>query len=556
MFLVIAQSAISQTNFITTWQTSAANESITIPTTGSDYNYDVDWENDGTFDDIGVTGNATHSYITAGTYTVAIRGAFPQIYFNYAGDRKKIQSVEQWGTIAWRSMKNAFFGCERLVINATDLPDLSNVTDMTYMFYGCEVLNQDIGNWDVSNVTDMPYMFAKCTVFNQDIGGWDVSKVTDMSNMFYECTAFNQNIGNWDVGNVILMKSIFSSAKAFNKDIGSWDVSKVTDMAGMFSFCLDFNQNIGSWDVSNVNKMTAMFNWCKSFNGDIGAWNVSKVPNMGNMFFNAIAFNQDIGNWDVSNVTDMQFMFNLATAFNQDIGSWDVSNVSNMRNMFNKCYAFNQDIGNWNVGNVTNMREMFAFANTFNQNIGSWDVSKAVNMYYMLAGTTSFDQNLGSWNVSKVTDMGKMFNGSKLSTTNYDALLIGWNSLPSLRNNVPFDAGNSTYCNGASAKTGLATSHNWYITDDGLDCTGLSTENFDADTILVYPNPSSGKVFLKYNKAANLRIFNMLGKEVYKTILKTGLETQELNLSKLQSGVYFLKISDKNKVFSERLVLE
>ena len=32
--------------------------------------------------------------------------------------------------------------------------------------------NQDIGNWDVSNVTDMSYMFwSSQRSFNQDIGG-------------------------------------------------------------------------------------------------------------------------------------------------------------------------------------------------------------------------------------------------------------------------------------------------------------------------------------------------------------------------------------------------
>lgn len=81
--------AYTTDEFVTVWQTdntgTSNSTSITIPTYGLGYNYDVDWTCDGTFDDIGVTGNITHDYGTAGTYNVCIRGTFPQIYFNNAG---------------------------------------------------------------------------------------------------------------------------------------------------------------------------------------------------------------------------------------------------------------------------------------------------------------------------------------------------------------------------------------------------------------------------------------------------------------------------------------
>ena len=47
--------------------------------------------------------------------------------------------------------------------------------------------------------------------------------------------------------------------------------------------------------------------------------------------------------------------------------------------------------------------------------------------------------------LSSVTTMEDMLTGATLSTLNYDALLTGWASLPTLQSDVVFDAGDSIY---------------------------------------------------------------------------------------------------------------
>jgi len=146
--------AMAQNEFITTWETTTADETITIPTEGAGYNYSVDW-GDGTVQ-TGFTGHASHQYASPDLYTVKISGDFPRIYFNNSGDRRKIKTIEQWGNIAWESMAEAFEGCGNLIINATDAPNLSGVTSLEGMFRHTSLSTATgINTWDVSTITNM-----------------------------------------------------------------------------------------------------------------------------------------------------------------------------------------------------------------------------------------------------------------------------------------------------------------------------------------------------------------------------------------------------------------
>jgi len=110
----------------------------------------------------------------------------------------------------------------------------------------------NISDWDVSQVTDMSYLFYQKSQFNGDISSWDVSGVTDMKYMFDFSDNFNQDISSWDVSSVTNMRYMFDNAIIFNQDISSWDVSSVTNMNFMFNEASSFNQDISSWCVTNI----------------------------------------------------------------------------------------------------------------------------------------------------------------------------------------------------------------------------------------------------------------------------------------------------------------
>ena len=303
--------------FITQWRTTTNNESITIPTTGSGYNYNVAW-GDGTTS-TGQTGDASHTYTTPGIHDVSITGAFPRIYFVGRGEtRSKIIAISHWGTNAWPSMRQAFESCTNLNITATDTPVLRHLTVMRSIFYCCEKLNPT---------------GASATAFNN----WHTGLVTDMSGAFQRATTFNRDIGNWNTANVTNMEGMFQEAASFNKDIGNWNTGKVTNMRGMFLQAWAFNQNIGRWNIVSVTMMQDMFWEATSFNQNIGNWNTENLRDLSYMFARATSFNQDIGHWNTSKVYDMDGMFMDATAFNQNLGNWRIVDSVNMRDMFMNC---------------------------------------------------------------------------------------------------------------------------------------------------------------------------------------------------------------------------
>ncbi len=495
LFSIIPKSAFAAGEFITTWKTdnpgTSNSTSITIPTTGAGYNYDVDWDNDGNPDETGITGNVTHDFGATGTYTIRITGTFPRIYFNGGGDRQKILSVDQWGTISWTSMTGAFSGCNNLTITASDSPDMSLVTNTTQAFKDATSLNQNLGSWNMSQVISTVAMFRGATSFNQDLSGWDTGSLVSASQMFYGATAFNQPIGSWDMSNVISTSEMFRGATSFNQPIGSWDMSSVvniyqmffnassfnqdiglwntgmvTAMNQMFSGATVFNQNIGAWDVADVTNFYGMFTSAASFNQDIGGWDTGSATNMGVMFLGASSFNQNISNWDVADVTDFGSMFQGATAFNQPIGSWDIGSTTNISGMFSST-SFNQDISLWDTSNVVYMNTMF-FNTPFNQDISSWNTGNVLYFNNMFWNATLFDQDIGSWNVASAIGMDNMFNGIILSTQNYDAILAGW-SAQLVQPSLVFGGGNSKYCDQVSRDLLTNLPNSWIITDGGLD---------------------------------------------------------------------------------------
>lgn len=241
---------------VSTWKTDNAgtsnNDQITIPTyNGGSYNCVIYW-GDGESDVITAWNDAalTHTFPSAGTYTVKIVGVFIGFRFNNGGDCAKLISfINNGKDFRLGTGGGHFYGCA----NLTTVGNLitTGMTNMSTMFRGCSSLNEDL-NLDTSLVTTFNQMFFLATSFNGSILSFDTSNVTLMGQMFGGCWVFNQPVSHFDTSKVTTFFGMFFNAFAFNQDISGWDIGLVTTMVSMLG---------GATSLSDSNYSNALIAW-------------------------------------------------------------------------------------------------------------------------------------------------------------------------------------------------------------------------------------------------------------------------------------------------------
>ena len=252
--------------FAMTVTTTTANETFTIPCQNvGTFDAGIEW-GDGSVSSISAynDANLTHTYATAGDHLIRIRGSFPSIKFSNGGDKLKVKSVENLGTVGWVIFNEAFWGCRNMTSFTAGTTDTSSVTNMRSMFRDCTSLaSLDVSSFDTSSNTDMHYMFYDCSSLTSlDVSSFDTSLVTAMDSTFRSCT----NLPSLDVS--------------------GFDTSSVTNMNSMFLFCYDLTSiNVSNFDTSSVTNMGRMFRDCRDILSlDLSNFNTSLVNTMGEMF--------------------------------------------------------------------------------------------------------------------------------------------------------------------------------------------------------------------------------------------------------------------------------
>ena len=227
--------------------------------------------------------------------------------------------------------------------------------DSSFFFSNCRIADIQLPKYgiDVSNVTDMTFMFAKSEVADPDVSEWDTAKVTKMVGMFDTARKANPNVKKWNTSSVTDMTSMFYLAKSAKPEVGDWDTSKVTDFSWMFYNALSANPDVSKWNTGSATHLGAMFWGAKSANPDVSRWDTKNVEYLTFMFERANNANPDVSRWDVRKVKHAAAMFQENKTANPDVSKWDLASLEYADAMFKGASAATYiDITNWSIARI------------------------------------------------------------------------------------------------------------------------------------------------------------------------------------------------------------
>jgi hypothetical protein len=85
---------------------------------------------------------------------------------------------------------------------------------------------------------------------------------------------------------------------------------------------------------------------------------------------------------------------------------------------------------------------------------------------------------------------------------------------------------------------------------NGVNSTGLSTEDIDTNSIVVYPNPVKNMLYIVGNSAGyDIEVYSLLGQRVM-----TASNVNEIDVSLFNEGVYLIRVSTENTTTVKRIV--
>ena len=294
------------------------------------------------------------------------------------------------------------------------------------------------------------------------------------------------SINNWGNCGFLSLDSSFYGCS--NLEIYATDTlncSSVTNMYRCFFSCSSITSipNFNTWDTSNITNMSLSFRLTTSLSSlDLSGMDFTSCVNWGASATNGAFWQSGISSINLTNLLFNNSSFTFSSVFDSCSNLTTVSGFETLD--FSSCTEFSTVF--YNCTSLTsinlvglNFSSCTSFYRTFYGNtafilldVSNWTLNSVTNIsmsqMFRLCGTRNI-VGLDTWNIEKVNNFADFLVNSKITTSEYDALLIAWDAQNPV-DGLAVNFGTSQYTLGgasATARASLISTDLWTITDGG-----------------------------------------------------------------------------------------
>jgi photosystem II stability/assembly factor-like uncharacterized protein len=80
--------------------------------------------------------------------------------------------------------------------------------------------------------------------------------------------------------------------------------------------------------------------------------------------------------------------------------------------------------------------------------------------------------------------------------------------------------------------------------------TGIAKYNTQNSIVHIYPNPAQNKITIDANDVADVKLFDVLGKQIFST------KTNDVDVSNFNDGVYFIQVQTKQNTTTQKIMIQ
>jgi len=521
------------------------------------------------------------------------------------------QDIGDWDVSSVTTMGGMFWGATNFNQDIGGW-DVSSVDRMTGMFEGATSFNQDIGGWDVSRVDDLDRMFANASSFNQDISAWQIPDSdfvdTTMDFMFADASSFNQDLSSWNVSGVTTMNEMFAGAGLstanYDRILIGWAMQDLNSDVGLSAVSTAENSGVEYCDSGPFRSyLETEFNWTIDDAGQASGCpdnlvgkGAQTVSSDGSVSFGdtdvRVAFDGVNGSGDVTagrfadaprNVSGISesnvSQYRLVLVSGPDLTFSDQTEVRFTADAFDgidqpsdvTVYSRSQP-GTGSFSTVVSTTydnsadEIVAQTGSFSELVFASDNNPLPVEMASFDATVSEDKTRLTWTtVSETNNAG--FRIQRRTGEGAKGREGAWTTVGTVEGSGTTSQAQSYRFTDADLpyESDALTYRLKQVDTDGSEhfsdeiTVGRGAE--ELELLGTYPNPARQRATVRYalpdKQEATIRLYDVLGRRVRTVVSgeQKGRHEQRLDVSRLSSGVYFLRLRAGNETETQRLTI-